>query len=216
MEAAAALGLAAGGASALGSLQAAAVRALRWALPSAAANRGSAAARAAVAAVAAAGLIHPAAAALCGCICLAVRLAAGSKHATAAAAAGDERSIKAASGHLASWLVFHGQLALLPCASLYSWLAGGMQHTVEWSDGRLLVVALALHAASLRPTQPEDGSGSQADGGSQRWRASTLAAVHEAAAAAAAAASLWGHPYVLVYAACWSAAVEGPRAGAFA
>lgn len=217
VEAAATLALAASGASILGLLQAAAVRVLRQALPSSAADHGTAASRAGIALVAAAGLIHPALAALCGCTCLAVRFAAGAKHAAAPSPpAGDARGAAQAAAsapqRLGPWLAFHAQLALLPCASLYSWLAGGAQRAVEWSDGRLLVVALALHAASLRPAEEPDGDGV---GGGQRWRASTLAAVHEAAATAAAAASLWGHPFVLVYAACWSAAVEGARARPF-
>lgn len=204
-EALAALLLAAGAASVLDALQTAGLIALRWALPAKTACSGGAASRLGVLVVACASLVHPAAAALCGCLCLAVRLAAAGKEPAGAAS-----GMRGADGTRAlAWFMFHGQLVLLPCAGLYSWLASGTQHSVEWSDGRLLVAALAFHAVLLCPAQPSPRS---QQGGDQRWRRATLAAVHEAAAVAAAACCLWGHPSVLLYSACWSAAVEGARA----
>lgn len=200
VEALAALGLAAGGASLVGALQLGKLRALSWALPASAAQHAALLSKlGAGAVVVAAALAPPAVAAICGGLCLAVRLAVASKSGKAGDGAAQRRA--------KAWLVYHGQLALLPCAALYSWAVGGRPSAVAWTDGRLLVAALALHACLLRCGGGKAGGAArQQQDGSRRL---TLAATHEAAAAAAAAASLWGHPWVCLVAACASAAMDG-------
>lgn len=196
MEGLAALALAAGCASLVGGLQLAGLRLLSAALPAKAASWGGAATSCLGAAtVAASSAVHPACSACCGSLCLALRLAAAAKAASPL------------SHRATAWLVFFGQLALLPCVGLYSWLAGGGRQTLPWTDGRAFVALLALHALLLRCHSGSDvAEGSRARG--QTGRTLVAAALHEAAAAAGAAASLLGHPFVLIYTACASAAAQ--------
>lgn len=196
MEALAALGLAAGCASLVGRLQLGGLRLLSAALPAKAASWGGVAPTCLGAAtVAASTAVHPACSACGGGLCLALRLAAAAKAASPP------------SRRATAWLVFFGQLALLPCVGLYSWLAGGGRQTLPWTDGRALVALLALHALLLR----WHGGSEAAEGGwapGQGGRTLVAAVLHEAAAAAGAAASLLGHPFVLIYTACASAAAQ--------
>lgn len=202
IEALAALALATGTARLLGGVQLASLHVLRAVLPATAAQHRAALCWAGALAVACGAAVHPAFAAYAGMASLALQLAAATKQQAAGSTGGSAGPALAAT----RWLVFYGQLALLPSASLYSWVASGREQAVPWSDGWALTAALALHAAVAC------SRGSATRPGVQQPRAGLgrlpRAAVHEAAAATAATASLWGHPFVCVYAACVSAVVE--------
>ena len=157
------------------------------------------------AAAAASSLLHPALPLYLGCLCLALRVAARD----AAAGAGGQRQQQ----QLEAWLAFYSQLALLPSVGLWCRLysgggGGGEEAAAGWSDGQALVVALAMHACLLAHRGGlSTGRGGSGGAGPKR-RQLLQGVVHEAAACASAAASLWGHPYLALYAAAVSAAAD--------
>lgn len=196
-----AMALATGCASLVGVLQLAGLHLLSAALPAKAARcSGTALTCLGAAAIAASSVVHPALTACCGGLCLALRLAARGK------AAGQPSPCALA------WLMYYGQLALLPCVGLYSWLvSSGRQWALPWTDGRALVLALALHALLLRcgsDSGAVEGGRARGQGSGGSGRALVRAALHEASAAVGTVACLLGHPFVLVYTACASAAAQ--------
>ena len=210
VEALAALLLAAGAARVAGWLVVGSLRLLQWALPAKPPRHANLLTWLGMLAAVTSSLLHPAAPAYLGCLCLAARLAAAHKQVPAAGSQGGLRAAANWPPQPLAWLVFYSQLALLPTLSLVAWLLGGMPRLdVGWHEtDSLLLAALALHACMGRCQDSPASSD-----GSLEWRQRTArlagqAAAHETAACAAAAASLWGHPHVLLYAACVSAATD--------
>lgn len=215
-EALAALALAAGGTAAWAGGTRAGVRLLRRTLPRATQRAARLHWLGAAAAAGSAAALPPGIPAWLGCLCLAARLAAGCGD---GAFGGDERQVsgspdgaaKAAAPlpHRAlAWLSFSSLLALLPGVELFSWLAGGGARVLPWSDGRALVMVLALHACLLRVRAGAAQRSGQARGRGGWACGLAAAAAHEGAAAAAGAASLLGHPWACLHAAAVSAAVD--------
>ena len=210
VEALAALLLAAGAAHVAGWLVVASLRLLQWALPAQPPRHAKLLSWLGMLAAVSSSLLHPAVPAYLGCLCLAARLVAAHKRVPAADS--HHGCLKAAVNwppQVLAWLVFYSQLALLPTLSLVAWLLGGMRRLgVGWHEtDSLLLAALALHAC-LRSWQDNPASSNA----SLKWQRSAQlvvqAAAHETAACTAAAASLWGHPHIVLYAACVSAAAD--------
>jgi len=189
VEALAAMALAAGLASLVGRLQPTGLRLVAALLPAKVASwSGAAPTCLGTAAIAASSVVHPGLSICCGVLCLTGRLAAAAK----AACPPSRRAM--------AWPVYYKPPAPLPVVGLCSGKAGRRQQALPWTDGRLLVLLLALHALLLR--------GSKEEGGRALGRALAAAALHEAAATAGGAACLLGHPFVLVYTSCASAAAQ--------
>ncbi len=202
-KALAAVVVAIGGASACAALTRGSVRRLRRMLPSKPGRRLGLAGWQAPVLLAAACLLPPAIPACLACLCLAVRLAGAS---------GTQEGLgrtDAPPARLLAWLAFSSLLAPLPGSELLGRLLGGSWREAftktpnAWTDGRLAVGALAMHA-SLLQCKPQN----QKNAAPRRWQRLAAGAGHETAACAAAAAALWGAPSFQMHAAVVSAALD--------
>ena len=210
LEAAAALMLAAGLASLLRRLLVAGLWLLRRALPHKPPRHALLLSKLCIVSAAIGGALHPALPIYVGCLCLAVQLAAATQqqqlqaeqHSAVPNHSGSKGTTVAASWQCKplSWLSFYIQLALLPTVSLYCWLVSGWpRHAVLGAIG-ITAMAVGLHACLVQ-RHGNSSSSNRSEAG--RWLAQ--AALHEAAACAVATSSLWGHPFVALYAAAASA-----------